>query len=333
MKKVSLSRLNGIASRGRGNAPRLAALAAVLVAAACTTTTTTTPNGGSSGNGSSGGDTSSADGGGGSNPGGETLVRSGTISLSQSVMNIAGTDYSSYTAIATFIETTSAGTGSTGSSSCTQSTDGDCSIVACDTTGAVASDGGVVSDAGAPKKSPTAGEITVKGLKEITLTPDDKGSYTAKFEQVALWKAGEDVSVKAAGAEVPAFEKTLKSPSTVIVSEPTWPAVGQAIDVDRANDLDFTWADGGPGTVQAAITSAAGGKTTLITCKFKADAGTGKISKAALSKLVATDTGTLSLTAMSSEVVDASGWKINVLALTSATTSGGGAASGMAKIK
>jgi hypothetical protein len=287
--------------------------------------TSSGPNGNGNGNGN----------GASTGPGaGTTVTKSGTVSLVQSKMTILDKDYSSYTASATFIQATSYSS-TVSSTGCTTSTDGDCSIVDCDASNAVVSDAGAppAADAGAPQGNPSAGDITVTGDKEIVLSPNAAGVYAPKTEQVSLWTAGNDLAVKAKGADIPAFDKTLKAPGAITLTAPEWPtAPGQAVAIDRSADLDLAWTDGGDGDVSASISSVAGKKTTFITCTFKAAGGTGKITKAALGKLQTTTTGTISLLSTASDIVDAAGWKVTVSASSPASTSAGGAASGIANI-
>lgn len=317
---------------------KLTVLATILLTAACTTNPTNTSGTSSSGgNTPGGGDNSSGgDGSGGDKPGdgdGTEATKSGSIMVTQSSYSVAGNDMFMYSTMASFVDATGSTVGTTNGVKCTQSTDGDCSISECD----LPSGSGNETDAGngtpgEAKKQPTAGDITISGLEDVTMSPDGNGAYTAKSGQVALFEGGADVTFKAAGAEVPAFEKVLKAPSSVTLTAPAWPAPGTALEIDRSKDLDLTWDNGTAGDVQASISSLAGQKTATITCKFKADAGQGKISKAALGKLVATDTGSISVSAMSSESFDQGGWKLSVMALAPASA-GSASAAGSAKIK
>jgi len=233
--------------------------------------------------------------------------------------------------MASFVEA-AAVAGVPGTSKCTTTKEGSCDVMVCDLP---ASSGGGSNDpppqGGEVKKSPSASDITIKAADEITLSPDGKGNYTPMTGQTALFAAGDDVLVKAKGAEVPAFSKTIKAPGIINVTAPEWPALGEAFTIDKANDLELTWENGGEGDVQATISSVADKKTSMITCKFKAADGTGKIAKAALGKLVASETGSISISSANTAAFDQNGWKLNVLIM-SPGTAGGGMASGVAHI-
>lgn len=310
-----------------GAAITLAALAAVVACSESSTSTNDPSNPGNGGDGGGGG----GDGGHTPTPGPGTKIKAGTVTMTQTVVSAGGTEIVNAVAGAGFYEGTLNASGS-GDASCTESKEGDCTITECDL--GPTPDGGTETDAGTTK-SPHAGEIAIKSASEIKLTPDADGKYDGKSEQSRLWTNGGDISVTAAGADVPAFETSLKGPSAVEVTAPAWPALGAALEIDRANDLEITWSDGGAGSVQAMVSSSTDDtkKVATVSCVFKSDTGGGKIPKAALSKLIAGDKASISVHAATIEEVSAGDWKVSVAAMTSATTSGGDMASAQAKIK
>jgi hypothetical protein len=312
-----------------GAAITLAALAAVVACSESSTSNNDPSNPGNGGDGGGGG--GGGDGGNNPGPGPGTKVKAGTVTMTQTVFSAAGTEVVSTVAAAGFYEGTLNASGS-GDFSCKESKEGDCTITECDL--GPTPDGGTETDAGTTK-SPHAGEIAIKSASEMKLTPDADGKYEGKNEQSRLWTNGGDISVKAAGADVPAFEKSLKAPSAVKVTAPAWPALGTALEIDRANDLDITWSDGGAGSVQAMVSSSSDDNTKFATvsCVFKSDTGGAKIPKAALSKLIAGDRASIYVSAATIEEVTAGDWKVSVMAMTPATTSGGDMASGQAQIK
>jgi hypothetical protein len=302
---------------------RLTLLAIVVLSAACTINQPASSGGGTplapSGSGAGdapGGDTKPGDTkpGGDTTPGGDTApTKTGSITITQQAIG----EMSLYTASASFADVTGAAPTPSGSK-CTTVKDGDCTITECTTPKA---SGETPPPAGDVKKQPTAGEITVAGLEEITLSPDDKGMYTAKNGQVALFEGGAEVKFTAKGGEVPAFDKALTAPSVVSLTAPEIPAFGTGkLDLDRTADLDLTWDNGTVGDVQAMISSTVGEKTSLVMCTFKAQAGQGKISKAALGKLLVSDAGFVSLSAMSTTSFDQGGWKLSINALVPAAS-------------
>ncbi len=302
---------------------------AAAIVVACKENETSTPDGSSSGSTSSGGTSSSGSTGGTSSGNNATTVKSGLVSVTQSITKVVETDYISVTSIASFGETTASGGGSDVTGGCKTSTAGDCTVVECETTTDADRDAGNTPEDAGSSKSPTAGDVKIKGLREITLSPDaTTGNYPPKSDTPPaaskIWEGGDDVKISAVGAEVPAFDKTLKAPSSVTVTAPEFPTFPDKLTIPRNADLDVTWANGTAGNVTASfVTTSSSGNTTklaTITCTFKADAGTGKVPSAALGKLIAGD-GAVSIGASSNELVDQGGWKIN-LSLIGAGASG-----------
>jgi hypothetical protein len=275
--------------------------------------------------------------GGSSTSGGVTTetVKMGQVMLTQSVMEIADNEYASYSAMAIFMQTTTAVATTPGASACTTSTDGDCTISACDASGVQSGDGGIISDGGTgPSKAPNAGDITIGADAQLTLSADgNTGSYAPKTGQTSLWSDGADITVDAKGADVPAFNTTLSGPGAVALTSPSWPGPGESLAIDRSQDMVFSWDNGGSGDVQVMISTVAGSKTATLTCKFKAADGGGTISAATMGKLVPTSTGSISVSAVSSTVVNAGDWKVTVSATSPASNDSGMPASGLANVQ
>jgi hypothetical protein len=252
---------------------------------------------------------------------GDGTTRVGSVTLTQMTFQAGPTTINSFSASAAFVETTA-----TGTATCKTSTEGDCTISEC----TIPQGGG-----GAPQQptsSPHAGEIKVAATGNVTLTPDAKGVYAAKTGQTELFKAGADISVKAAGDKVPAFDKTVKGPSIVTVTAPTWPAAGQPFQVDRTKAIDLVWKDGTAGDVTASVSSLAGDKSATVMCKFAANANKGTIPAAALGKLVVTAQGSISVSASSTVAFDQGDWKLSLTAFSPAKA-GTAMASGIANVK
>jgi hypothetical protein len=253
----------------------------------------------------------------GETPAGDGVVKSGSVTLSQSSFTAGPTTINSFSASALFFETVTTGATGGTTATCKTSTDGACTISECDFSGAEApADPGTPA---APAKAPHAGEITVAASETLTLAVDDKGAYAPKTGQTQLWATGSDITVKAAGDTIPAFEKVLKAPASVTVTAPAAPAAGQSLDVDRAKELPFTWTGGGDGDVSVSVSAALlennkVTKSSSITCKFPSKDNKGTISAAAMGKLVATDTGSVIVGSSTTEAFEAGGWKLNVTA-------------------
>ena len=254
----------------------------------------------------------------GETPAGDGVVKSGSVTLSQSSFTAGPTTINSFSASAAFFESVTTGA-TTGAATCKTSTDGACTISECDFSGAEAPAPADPGTPATPAKAPHAGDITVEASETFTLAADDKGAYAAKTGQTQLWATGSDITVKAAGDTIPAFEKVLKAPASVTVTAPAAPAAGQSLDVDRAKELPFTWTGGGDGDVSVSVTAAVLEnnkltKSSSIACKFPSKDNKGTISAAAMGKLVASDTGSIIVGSSTTEAFEAGGWKLNVTA-------------------
>jgi hypothetical protein len=297
--------------QGSGNAPGNGS-----EPGAGTGTGTGTGRGGGDGTGTGGGTT-------------VTKVKSGVVSLTQTSFQAGASVFNSYTAFAAFTESGVAGANTV---ACKQSTDGECAITEC-TASAPAQDAGV-ADAGMPEpvKAPTAGDITVAASQTITLAADDKGAYAAKTGQVELFAPGADIKIDAKGDTVPAFSKTMKGPSAITVTSPSFPAAPATLTLDRTKALPLVWTGGTAGEVTVTISSSANGAMTLLACKYAANANKGTISAGAMGKLVATGSGSIGVSAQSVEAFEQDGWKLQLTA-SSPAKAGAAFASGLAKIQ
>ena len=262
----------------------------------------------------------------------------GAISLSSNTLSVGTTDVNSSSASAFFSAATVGGTTTT--TKCTTTTDGSCSVTECDTTPAAPVEAGAPVDAGTPPKPANAGAIDVTGgtigAEGIELAVGETGLYTAVSGQTKLWAGGEDISVKAAGDTVPAFAQKVKAPSIVTLTEPTLPAAGQQLTVDRTKEMKITWTGGTSGDVQVAISGSAGNKLTSISCTFPASNSNGAITAAALGKLpvvsAAPDTGSFFLSSSSSTAFKQGDWTLS-LSATSFGKAGSSYASAQLKIQ
>lgn len=296
-------------------------VARASAAVACTVTTSSTPDGSSSSSSSSSSSGSSGDGDGGSSSGssgGEADAKIGTISMTQTSFTAGPTTIDSYSLIASFATGgTAVGSGGEGTK-CNTAKDGDCTVTDCDLspTDAGSSSGGV-SDAGTPKQK-HAGDITVAADLDVTMTPDDNGSYPYKTGQVKLFGSEQEIAVDAKGADIPAFSTTLKAPTFVTLTEPAWPAPGQPLAVNRANALAFKWDAGTSGDVMVSLSTVSSTKLASVSCTWKASAGQGSIGAAALGKLTTDGQGSIAVNASSTSTVTAGDWKVNVSALSPA---------------
>ncbi len=317
--------------------PFFFALVAVAAAAvACTVETTSTPDGSSSSSSSSGG--AGGDGGASSSSsssssGGTTGdAKIGTITMSQTSFSVANTNIDNYMVFASFAAATG-GTGTTGGSNpCTTSKDGACTVSECTLS---QSDAGTTpaGDGGAGGKALNAGDIAVSATLDVTLSPDTaNGTYPAKTGQVKLFASEEDIDIDAKGNDVPAFKTTLKAPTFVTLTAPTWPAAGQPLNVNRANPLELKWDAGTSGDVMVSLSTVDTAKIATVSCTFKSSDGAGTVPASALGKLLTTGNASISVSSQATQTVEAGDWKVNVLA-TSPAKAGSSLASGTMKVQ
>ena len=204
------------------------------------------------------------------------------------------------------------------SGTCQKSTEGACTIVKC---GTITS-----GDAGAPKPV-SAGAVEVSGgdiSPTIKLEPKSDNTYEPVNGATPLWKGGEDISIKAAGSAsgVGAFEKTLKAPPTIAISD-----VGQTIDLTKALEVSWTFPGAAGGDVVAAVSTASKDGSVSVACK--AGMGDKKVTlpASALGNLPKGQ-GFFSVSAGSSELIKVSDYTVNVTATSSAKRQDGSGASG-----
>ncbi len=289
----------------------LTTLSGALIA--CTVVNTTTPNPNANNNakadggGSDGGDESD-----GGAPAG--AANSGSVTISQTKTEIAGQTSVSYSIVASFAKVEGATSGTPGTSPCTTTTEGSCVVQECDLTQA---GGGGNAEAGTPKiVNVSAGDITVKATEEVTLTPDAENKYELKSGTTELFAGGEDISVTAKGATIPAFDQTLKAPSTFTLTTPAAPNPGEKVAVDSGGAFDFEWTDGTEGTINATLmTMNTGEKSVTVTCSFQAKDNKGTVPAAAVGKLIKGATlGTYSVGAASATTTKAGDWTVSISA-------------------
>jgi hypothetical protein len=156
--------------------------------------------------------------------------------------------------------------------SCTPIRDGVCTLSLC----------GPTLDAGAPAPR-AAGAVTLDGVAggPITLTPSDAG-YAPITSAVLLFSAGDAITASAPGdpAGAPAFQRAVKAPSYVFVSEPPFPGTGP-ISLERTKDLQIVWSSGTTGTTTATFN----GPDFLLECSVDATAGKLTVPASVLEKL------------------------------------------------
>jgi hypothetical protein len=132
----------------------------------------------------------------------------------------------------------------------------------------------------------SAGAITLTGgTRPITLAPAADQTYpTLNVQTGLLFDPGATITFSAAGAEVPAFEKSLAMPAKATITSPAEPPSGSPfLTFDRGQDFTVTWSGGGEGLMQIALFGP--DSSQLISCRFEASAGSGTLPASALGRL------------------------------------------------
>jgi hypothetical protein len=162
---------------------------------------------------------------------------------------------------------------------------GDCTIVTCPSTS---------TSAGTPAtaKSPDAGAISLTCSAEgyaKSLSPDWSGAYAADVDWTLTFRAGDVVSISAAGDEVPAFTTSMTAPTPLVIDTTGFAPRDQngMIPLDPSKDLVLTFEHGQPGVkIQVDGLGIAGEPTsTNVSCLVDSSRGGLTIPARALTSL------------------------------------------------
>ncbi|MCA3014634.1 MAG: hypothetical protein INH41_19805 [Myxococcaceae bacterium] len=223
--------------------------------------------GGTAGGSSGGVAGGTAGGAAGGSAGGSTAgpTRSGTVTVGQSTLEVAGQTFRSGGVFAGFVEAPA------GTPLCTSTVMGACTLTTC----GAAADAGTPADAG----QVGAGTLTVTGLADggLTLT----GGVNGYAQSIAgpVFVAGALVSVAASGGAVPAFTAQVTAPGAATLTAPACPSrICPALS--RAAGVPVSWT-GGTGTVVVQVLAG----TDQVLCQFPASSGAGMVPAAALASL------------------------------------------------
>ena len=185
---------------------------------------------------------------------------------------------------------------------CQTTTDGACQIKTCAFGG---------PDGGVPSPTANAGDVTIStSSAPVTLTPGADNVYApASSAGGAWWAGGDQVTVSAAGGDVPAFSTQAAFPSKITV---TAPALGQnSLPIDRSADLAFAWTGGGAGDVVVALPVAGPSILDAVVCSASAASGKLIVPATALGALGAGKAGII-VVARSASTVTSGGVAITV---------------------
>lgn len=154
----------------------------------------------------------------------------------------------------------------------------------------------------------SAGAITISGASQpITLMPSVDKTYQTMNAPKPLFTGGELVTFAAAGADVPAFSKSLTMPSQIMITSPTKPS--SSMIINRAQDFTVLWSGGGTGILEIGLVTTS--SEEAVFCRFDASASTGTIPSTAL-QLLPAGAGTFSMTSIAEAKHVVGDWLVDV---------------------
>lgn len=210
-----------------------------------------------------------------------------------------------------------------GSSLCTQQTVGGCTVSQCGN--GTGNDGGGAAAA-------SAGTIDVSGAsKPLQLVPNGT-TYDSATSQTKLLSGGEQLDVKASGAEVPAFDLKVTAPTYVTVTTPVFPTSGK-LTVDRSKALALAWSGGTIGNVTAVVGANSASGSVSVLCQFPAATGSASIPAAALGNLPSSPTSaSMAVQVTNGTTTVVGGWSLRADVWLIGRSESGGAASALVTI-
>ena len=145
----------------------------------------------------------------------------------------------------------------------------------------------------------SAGVVTFSGVgQNIVLIPDSQNRYMEDYFQGARFAPGDEITMSASGATVPAFTTTMTFPVSLNVTSPT-----SLTTVSASHGLTATWTPT-VGMVTIALVQTENAQTIDVACTFSGAAGTGTVPATALTDLVqGTNDVDLTLTSANSKTV------------------------------
>jgi hypothetical protein len=164
-----------------------------------------------------------------------------------------------------------------------------------------------------PPPAVSAGVIMITGTTQaITMMPTATKTYDTFMVANPLFNGGESVTFTAAGADVPAFTKTITAPTKATITAPPKPSASSPfLNIPRGQDFSVSWSGGGTGLVQVALNS--NNADQRLFCRFEANAGTGKVPAAALATLPQGNGG-FAMASIAHNVFETGDWAIEASA-------------------
>jgi hypothetical protein len=244
----------------------------------------------------------------------KTSSKTGIVTVTQMPRTFGKDSAPFYYAGASFIDTTP-----TAKKVATKDTVPSCTVSrvgACDLTACPAISAASAAARSAPSaKLPSAGLITITSEKQkLLLGPGASGVYTPSTGVADAFTTGNKLTIRAAGADVAPFTKTLPVPPRVVLTAPAWPATGSTVSVPRTEDLVLAWNGSSEGSVVATLSTASSFQSVDLVCRFDASLEGASIPAAALAKLEPTTKGRIAVDTRTFGQVDAGGWTVTTIA-------------------
>lgn len=160
---------------------------------------------------------------------------------------------------------------------CTRSQAGSCTLYRCTALSSV----------------PSSGDIQIQGGSEdVVLRPSQLGVYSEYRNTAALvFQRGQNLSIRAVGKEVPAWQTSLGIPSPVFALKTPSPArIDLMWVLSKRQDLSLSWTPLAVGsTVRIELTQDLGtSQGSLVECVFDGNKGAGSVPSGVLSQLQVT---------------------------------------------
>ena len=157
----------------------------------------------------------------------------------------------------------------------------------------------------------SAGAVTVTGPStHITLEPGANEEYAVEQAQGTLFNGGDSLTIAAAGADVPAFSRTISTPSKSTIRSPPQPSTPY-LPITRSAGLVVRWTGAATGTQFVSLSDGGFSVTRYLSCRFDAGAGTGTIPPDAL-MLLQTAAGNFSMATITEDSVDVGDWHVSL---------------------
>jgi hypothetical protein len=157
---------------------------------------------------------------------------------------------------------------------------------------------------------PDAGELdidTADGRFAQQLLPDASGAYSFG-DEAGVFVAGDSITARFAGGDVPAFDVAGVFPEALVLSEPVAPTDGSDLVVARGADLTLRWTGGVAGTVLSVSQDTL--SPALLRCAVPSERGVLTVPASALGEL---DAGRIDVRTVTSVAASAGSYDVRLV--------------------